>query len=171
MQKNTVFLAISALFLNLAQASDWPAWRGADSSGATTTGKYPANLSDPVWKLALPGKGCSAPIYWITRFISSAVGGEDAISAVSWEGKPVWSVKVGKRPVNIATVPAATQRRERWRAHLHLLQERQLRCRYADKLWKQNLAQARTRTVSTHRCSLPARDHGVDAGQFLAGGL
>jgi outer membrane protein assembly factor BamB len=97
MQKNTVFLSISALFLNLAQASDWPAWRGADSSGATTTGKYPANLSDPVWKLALPGKGCSTPIVLDNMiYLTGPVGGEDAISAVSWEGKLEWSVKVGK---------------------------------------------------------------------------
>ncbi|MDE2713655.1 MAG: hypothetical protein OSB74_04750, partial [Verrucomicrobiota bacterium] len=49
-------LATVLLFTPLVMADNWPAWRGPNHTGASTSGKYPADLVDSanlVWKLPL----------------------------------------------------------------------------------------------------------------------
>ncbi|MFM8477502.1 MAG: PQQ-binding-like beta-propeller repeat protein [Planctomycetaceae bacterium] len=73
--------------------SDWPRWRGPADTGSAASGKYPDKLSDEtlVWKVALPGKGCSTPIVVNqTIYITAPVEGRDALLALDWSGKQLW---------------------------------------------------------------------------------
>ena len=73
--------------------SDWPRWRGPADTGSAVSGKYPDKLSDEtlVWKVALPGKGCSTPIVVNqTIYITAPVEGRDALLALDWSGKQLW---------------------------------------------------------------------------------
>ena len=78
----------------------WPAWRGADSSGSTTKGTYPAKFSNTenvLWKAELPGKGCSTPIVWGEKIVlTCAADGQDAVLVYDWLGKKIWQTSVGK---------------------------------------------------------------------------
>jgi hypothetical protein len=49
-----------------AKADQWPSWRGPQANGSTEQGSYPVkwDASTALWKVALPGKGCSTPIVW-----------------------------------------------------------------------------------------------------------
>jgi outer membrane protein assembly factor BamB len=77
----------------------WPAWRGADNSGSTVKGSYPAKFSNTenvLWKAELPGKGCSTPIVWGERIVlTCSAQGSDAILAYDWSGGKLWQTKVG----------------------------------------------------------------------------
>lgn len=73
--------------------SDWPSWRGPTDTGSAAAGKYPEKLSDEtlVWKVALPGKGCSTPIVVNqTIYITAPIEGRDALLALDWSGKQIW---------------------------------------------------------------------------------
>ena len=93
-------LATVLLFTPLAMADNWPAWRGPNHTGASTSGKYPADLVDPAnlaWKLPLTDKGCSTPIVWDNQiFITGPKDGQDTVTAISWEGKVLWEESISK---------------------------------------------------------------------------
>lgn len=57
-------LCMTGLFPALLFGSDWPRWRGPDDTGSTSQGTYPESLNEDtmLWKMPLPGKGCSTPI-------------------------------------------------------------------------------------------------------------
>ncbi|HAD21045.1 MAG TPA: hypothetical protein DCF87_02895, partial [Opitutae bacterium] len=80
-------------------AENWPAWRGADASGAVESGDYPAELNQNknlLWKSPLPEKGCSTPIVWENSiFLTSPVDGEDSVLGFSRNGKQVWQTTIG----------------------------------------------------------------------------
>jgi len=76
----------------------WASWRGPGDLGSSAQGEYPAKLDGDtlVWKIELPGKGCSTPIVWDGQiFITSPDGNQDAVIAYSWEGKEQWRTKLG----------------------------------------------------------------------------
>lgn len=82
-----------------ATAANWPNWRGPQENGSTAAGVYPTKLdpSEVVWKMALPGKGCSTPIVWNKRiYLTAPVGGEDALLALDWAGKQLWQTPLGR---------------------------------------------------------------------------
>ena len=60
----------------------WPAWRGPDAAGSSWKGSYPPKLSggeNLLWKVSLPGKGCSTPVVWNDHvLLTCPVEGEDA---------------------------------------------------------------------------------------------
>jgi hypothetical protein len=96
-------LLISALaFCDLSGAesqSNWPRWRGPRDNGSTEFGTYPVNWdasTNLLWKVPLPGKGCSTPIVWDGRiFLTAPVNGQDAVLAFDWAGKTLWRTTVG----------------------------------------------------------------------------
>ena len=100
MRSFPAILGILTLLTSYTQADNWPAWRGPNDSGSTAKGPYPAYLSNPenlVWKLPLPGKGCSTPIVWENQiFITGPQKGHDTVSAITWEGKVAWERSIGK---------------------------------------------------------------------------
>lgn len=79
MNKTILFSAASLLFLtSLAQADNWPHWRGELGNGISTTAKPPTQWSatkNVKWKVAVPGLGSGSPVVWGDRvFVTSAVG-------------------------------------------------------------------------------------------------
>lgn len=100
-QKKFLLAALVAIgFIASAQAEGarWPSWRGAADLGSTEQGKYPSKLDEDtlVWKVELPGKGCSTPIVWDGQiFITSPDGNQDAVIAYGWDGKEQWRTTLG----------------------------------------------------------------------------
>ena len=89
MKNSFIFLFLSSF--GGVCAENWPAWRGADASGAVESGDYPAELNQNknlLWKSPLPEKGCSTPIVWENSiFLTSPVDGEDAVLGFSMNGE------------------------------------------------------------------------------------
>ena len=77
---------------------DWPNWRGPDATGSITAGNYPQRLDADyeLWRVALPGKGCSTPIVLEQQiFVTAPVNGLDALLAIDWSGNRSWSTTFG----------------------------------------------------------------------------
>ena len=84
-------------------AENWPRWRGPRDNGTGGPGSYPSVWSDTtnlLWKVALPGKGCSTPIVWDRRiYLTAPVDGRDTVLAYDWNGKLLWQTQLGpERP-------------------------------------------------------------------------
>ncbi len=78
--------------------SGWPSWRGPSNNGSTTASNFPTQWSESnmVWKVALPGKGCSTPIVAGRRiYLTAPVEGKDALLAYDWDGKLLWQSSFG----------------------------------------------------------------------------
>lgn len=78
MNKKTLYLAgFLLLSASLAQADNWPHWRGESGNGVSTTAKPPTQWiakKNVKWKVAVPGLGSSSPVIWEDRvFVTSAV--------------------------------------------------------------------------------------------------
>lgn len=79
MKKWILCLAGSFLFLaSLAQADNWPHWRGEAGNGVSSTAKPPTEWSatkNVKWKVAVPGLGSGSPVIWDDNvFVTTAVG-------------------------------------------------------------------------------------------------
>ena len=95
-------LFAGSLFWTCASAvcdNNWPRWRGPHDDGSAELGTYPVKwdgTTNLLWKVPLPGKGCSTPIIWNNRiFLTAPVDGQDAIIAFDWSGKMLWRTTVG----------------------------------------------------------------------------
>src|SRR4051794_33635909 len=79
--------------------ANWPHWRGAHDNGSTDNGTYPVKWdanTNLLWKVELPGKGCSTPIVWENHiFLTAPVEGQDAVLAFDWTGKLLWTTTLG----------------------------------------------------------------------------
>ena len=97
MKNSLTFLFL--LSFGVVCAENWPAWRGADASGAVESGDYPAELNQNknlLWKSPLPEKGCSTPVVWENSiFLTSPFEGEDAVLGFSMNGKQIWQTTIG----------------------------------------------------------------------------
>lgn len=82
-----------------ANESRWANWRGPNGDGSIAAGNYPVRWSETnniVWKVPLPGKGCSTPIVWDDRiFVTAPADRQDAMLALDWKGKELWRTKLG----------------------------------------------------------------------------
>jgi outer membrane protein assembly factor BamB len=100
MQSTLKHLAAAVLLLMVggavraAEPGDWPRWRGPHDNGSSEAGAYPLKwdaTTNLLWKLELPGKGCSTPIVCNRRiFLTTPVDGQDAAMALNWSGKALW---------------------------------------------------------------------------------
>lgn len=94
-------MPVGVLFLGvtLAQADNWPQWRGPTGDGSCKETKLAVEWSEKkniVWKLPLPGQGGSTPIIWNDRiFLTSAEGNDTVLISISTEGKEIWKRKLG----------------------------------------------------------------------------
>ena len=92
-------LLTASVSLWLIPDGRWPAWRGSDASGSYWKGRFPVKLSDEknlLWKVSLPGKGCSTPVVWDDHvLLTSPVEGKDAVLAFDWNGRKLWQKQVG----------------------------------------------------------------------------
>jgi len=81
-----------------ARLSRWPSWRGPRAAGSTDSGAYPSkwtNEENVLWKVELPGKGCSTPAVWDDRiFITAPAEGKDAVIAFDLTGAEKWRTSI-----------------------------------------------------------------------------
>lgn len=90
-------IAASLLLTGILVAQNWPAWRGEGSNGVATGKQPPLDLDGKLlWKVELPGRGCSTPIVWNdTIFVTSAIGDQDGLLAFDNKGKELWRKMFG----------------------------------------------------------------------------
>ncbi len=78
---------------------DWQNWRGPHANGSVEQGNYPDKL-DPnkcLWRIELPGKGCSTPIVsGQSIFLTAPIEGNDGLMCFDMLGSEKWRVKFGK---------------------------------------------------------------------------
>ncbi len=89
--------ATSLLLTGLVTAGNWPAWRGEGSNGAITGEQPPLDLAGKLlWKIELPGRGCSTPIAWNDKlFVTSPIDDKDGLLAYDAKGKELWRKTYG----------------------------------------------------------------------------
>lgn len=83
----------------IAQAADWPAWRGPNGNGTATGEGYATTWSanqNIAWRVDLPEKSGSTPIVANDLIIlSGGVGGKNAVLAFDLKGEKKWQVTFG----------------------------------------------------------------------------
>jgi len=102
----SLFVLLMFSAARASAAENWPQWRGPAGNGVATRGDYPRKLSTEensaglVWKVALPGRGCSTPAVWEDRiFVTSAIDGHDGVVCYDFAGKEIWRQQFGiERP-------------------------------------------------------------------------
>jgi outer membrane protein assembly factor BamB len=87
----------------LAQAANWPNWRGPSYTGASSETGIPAAFSETknlAWKRALPGPSSATPIMWENRvFLSSTNHKTNDLLAMCLDartGEVLWQHKTGQ---------------------------------------------------------------------------
>ena len=101
MKRASLFTFLAVLsFTALAQADNWPQWRGPQNNGHSSEKGLPTTWSETkniAWKLDLPGIGSSTPIIWGDRiFLTAATKTELVVLCATTDGKMLWSKPVGK---------------------------------------------------------------------------
>jgi outer membrane protein assembly factor BamB len=92
------FVVLLVATAEVAEAQNWPRWRGPRDNGSIEGNGYPVkwDAENVLWKAELPGKGCSTPIVWEKRiYVTAPVDGKDAVLALDWDGKPLWTTSFG----------------------------------------------------------------------------
>ncbi len=77
----TILFALFAFVAGLAQAAEWPQWRGPGGQGHASTRGLPLEWGETrnvTWKTAVPGRGWSSPVVegdqiWMTSAIESEI--------------------------------------------------------------------------------------------------
>jgi len=81
-----------------AEIQDWRAWRGPLANGSVEKGSFPHefNAEKFLWKVELPGKGCSTPIVLDSRiYLTCPVDGKDALLCFDADGRELWRTAFG----------------------------------------------------------------------------
>lgn len=111
-------LTIVAVSLSVAEAQNWPQWRGPSLNGFSTEKNLPVKWTteeNVVWKTAMPGWSGSTPIIWRNRiFLNVAEGGnlfvwclDKASGNVLWK-KPLSGGDVKMRKQNMSSPSPVT---------------------------------------------------------------
>lgn len=84
----------------LAQADNWPHWRGPDMNGISKETNLPVKWSadeNVAWKLELPGRSGATPIIWKDRiFVQVTEGDQLALWCLDRKsGTPLWKHSLG----------------------------------------------------------------------------
>ena len=78
----------------LAEAPDWRSWRGPLGNGSVEQGSYPVTFGADkyLWRVELPGKGCSTPIALSGMvYVTAPADGKDALLCYDLnDGKEKW---------------------------------------------------------------------------------
>jgi outer membrane protein assembly factor BamB len=101
--KNTFTLGLLAVALastSFAETSlRWANWRGPNQDGSTAASNTPTHwneTSNVLWKVPLPGKGCSTPIVWDNHiFVTAPAERQDSVMAFDWNGRELWRTQLG----------------------------------------------------------------------------
>jgi outer membrane protein assembly factor BamB len=80
-------------------ATNWPRWRGPADNGSIEAGTYPVRFdanTNLLWKVSLPGKGCSTPAVWNDRvYLTAPIDRQDGLVALDASGKQLWQITLG----------------------------------------------------------------------------
>ncbi len=102
-RKYYTFLVLVLVVLSVAQASDWPQWRGPYFNGSTDEKNLPSNWSKTdkiVWSVDLAGSSAATPIISGDRvFLSGVDSDRDMLLAMCFDrtsGKLLWQHDIGK---------------------------------------------------------------------------
>lgn len=95
-------IGVGVLLFTLASAAhaeNWPQWRGPNHDGVSHEKDIPTEWGadkNIVWKLDLPGVGCSTPAIRDERvFVTTEDGADVVLICVSTNGEQLWKRKVG----------------------------------------------------------------------------
>ncbi len=93
-------VAVLMLTLSVAQAENWPQWRGPNLNGLSNEKNLPVKWTSEenvVWKVQMPGVTGSTPIIWRDRvFLNVAVGDDLALWCVDKaKGTVLWKQPLG----------------------------------------------------------------------------
>jgi outer membrane protein assembly factor BamB len=95
------YLAFIACTGSLAQADNWPQWRGTRVDGISAEKNLPSEWNvesgkNIAWKLALPGQAGATPVVWGNRiFLTSAEDKDLLLLCIDTSGKELWRKTVG----------------------------------------------------------------------------
>ena len=70
----TSLFVILTFSLSLANAQNWPGWRGPNGDGSSSESMIPVkwdSVTNVVWKTTIPGKGYASPIIWGDRLFTA----------------------------------------------------------------------------------------------------
>lgn len=99
-QLRWLMLASMAILPANASAENWPQWRGPNNDGVSTAKGLPTTWSETtntIWKLPLPGMGCSTPCIWGDRiFLTTESAAELVALCIDKTGKIEWEETLGK---------------------------------------------------------------------------
>lgn len=100
--------ALVFLFINivsLAQAQNWPNWRGPNGDGTSIEKNLPVkwdSVTNVVWKTNVPGRGYSSPVVWNDKlFLTTALEATQEKVLLCFDarsGKLLWQKTVVKSP-------------------------------------------------------------------------
>lgn len=104
MNVRAAFLAVLWLsmwgdLLNADSPQNWPRWRGPEDNGSIEGGNFPINWDAErvLWKVELPGRGCSTPIVWDNRiYVTAPTNGNDSLIGFDESGKRLWQAEFGQ---------------------------------------------------------------------------
>lgn len=103
MRKYHTFLAFVLAILSIAQATDWPHWRGPYFNGSTDEKNLPSDWSQTenvAWSVDLPGSSAATPIIQANKvFLSGVDSDRDVLLAMCFDrtsGKLLWQHDISK---------------------------------------------------------------------------
>lgn len=168
------------LVAEVANAENWPGWRGPTGNGISTEKNLPTEWSptkNVAWKLALPGPAGATPVVWDDRIFLTSVNeaGELLLIAVDTSGMQVWQqvVAVGNKTArgdegNSASPSPVTDGKHVWT----FMGDGTLACYTVDgkEVWKQNLQEKYGKfSIQFGMSSTPVLDDGVLYLQLIHG--
>ena len=103
MRKYCTFLVFVLVAISIAQAGNWPHWRGPYFNGSTDEKNLPSNWSQTeniAWSVDLAGCSAATPIIWGDRvFLSGVDTARDMLLAMCFDrtsGKLLWQREIAK---------------------------------------------------------------------------
>lgn len=100
MKRYAVSLMLGLACASLAQANDWPSWRGPRATGVALGENYPTEWSSEKnikWKIELPGLGASTPVVWEDRiFLTCGIDGKNTVLCLDRSGEKLWQAEAGR---------------------------------------------------------------------------
>lgn len=100
-----LFLQLLLGFSLIAEAEDWPQWRGPRLDGTSLDKGFPTKLdsSTLAWRIELPGEGHASPIVWKDKvFVVASIAESEERTLLCLDrntGRLLWSSAVLKAPL------------------------------------------------------------------------
>jgi outer membrane protein assembly factor BamB len=99
MKKALLILIGLTLIVSVANADNWPQWRGPDYNGVCAGKDFPTKWSrteNIAWKVSMPEGSGSTPIVWNDHiFITSTANGKNLLICFDQQGQKRWQQPLG----------------------------------------------------------------------------